>query len=207
MSQQAERQPTPEPTVRTRQKADRREALLRAARLLIAKQGYSRMRLEDLAGAAGISGPAVYRHFSSKDAVLVELLVGISDRLLAGGRSILVETTDSDERLQQLVALQMDFALTEPELILIYDRDRYHLPAEALSYVRRTQRQYVEIWIQAIGDAVPSGAIEVDRTRAHAVIGLINSTPRIPKTVSRKQARDVISAMALAALGVDPTAV
>lgn len=198
----SDQQEVPHATLRRRQKADRREALLRAARPLIAKQGYLGVRLEDLGGAAGISGPAVYRHFASKDAVLAELLIGISDRLLVGGRQIQAESPRPVDALRALVDWQVDFALTEPELILIYDRDRYNLAVDALAYVRRTQRQYVEIWVDTIGRAVTAGAVDLDRTRAHAVIGLINSTPRNPKTVSTEQTRRVVTAMALGALGV-----
>jgi hypothetical protein len=42
----------------------------------------------------------------------------------------------------------------------------------------------------------------VDRTRAHAVIGLINSTPRIPGTSESGRTREVLTGMALGALGI-----
>jgi hypothetical protein len=38
--------------------------------------------------AAGVSGPAIYRHFPNKESLLVELLVGISTRLLDGARGV-----------------------------------------------------------------------------------------------------------------------
>ena len=75
-------------TPRQQLKADRREALLAAAKHLIAKHGYLGVRLEDIGGAAGVSGPAVYRHFASKDAVLAALLVGISHTLRDGGQRV-----------------------------------------------------------------------------------------------------------------------
>ena len=75
-------------TARQQLKADRRDALLAAAKRLIAKHGYLGVRLEDIGGAAGVSGPAVYRHFASKDAVLAALLVGISHTLHDGGARI-----------------------------------------------------------------------------------------------------------------------
>ena len=161
------------------------------------------MRLEDIGGAAGVSGPAVYRHFASKDAVLAALLVGISHTLRDGGQRIQQSAASPSEALLGLMAWQLDFALTEPELILIYDRDRFHLPREDLQDVRRTQRAYVEIWVDAISAAVPSGSVQVDRTRAHAVIGLINSTPRIPGTSGSGQTREVLTDLALGALGLD----
>jgi AcrR family transcriptional regulator len=190
-------------TSRQQLKADRREALLAAAKRLIAKHGYLGVRLEDIGGAAGVSGPAVYRHFASKDAVLAALLVGISHTLRDGGRRIRQSAPSPAQALLGLVAWQLDFALTEPELILIYDRDRFHLPPQDLQDVRRTQRAYVEIWVDVIGAAAPSGSVEADRTRAHAVIGLINSAPRIPGTSGTGPTREVLIDMALRALGLD----
>ena len=78
-------------TARQRDKADRRRALLDAAKRQMATYGYLGVRLDDIAGEAGISGPAVYRHFRSKDAVLAALMVGISDELRDGGRRIVRE--------------------------------------------------------------------------------------------------------------------
>ena len=189
-------------TPRQQLKADRREALLAAAKHLIAKHGYLGVRLEDIGGAAGVSGPAVYRHFASKDAVLAALLVGISRTLRDGGQRVRQSAPSPSQALLGLVTWQLDFALTEPELILIYDRDRFHLPPQDLQDVRRTQRAYVEIWVEAISAAAPSGSVEVDRTRAHAVIGLINSTPRIPGTSESGRTREVLTGMALGALGL-----
>ena len=65
-------------------KSDRRLQLLAAAERLFAERGFLAVRLEDIGAAAGVSGPAIYRHFPNKEALLVELLVGISTRLLAG---------------------------------------------------------------------------------------------------------------------------
>ena len=78
-------------TRRSRQKSDRRSALLTAAERLIAEKGFLAVRLEDIGSAAGVSGPAIYRHFPNKEALLVELLVGISTRLLAGAQAVVAE--------------------------------------------------------------------------------------------------------------------
>lgn len=75
-------------TVREQRKAERRQQLLDAAASLFAERGFTSVRLEDLGAAVGISGPAVYRHFPNKEAVLVELMVGISEYLLDGGREV-----------------------------------------------------------------------------------------------------------------------
>src|SRR3712207_8448799 len=63
----------------------RREQILRAAAQLFAARGARAVGVDDVGAAVGVTGPAIYRHFASKDAMLAEMLVRISERLLAGG--------------------------------------------------------------------------------------------------------------------------
>src|ERR1700742_1555704 len=78
----------PATTRRSRAKSDRRSQLIAAAERLVAERGYLAVRLEGIGAAGGVSAPAIYRHFPSKEALLVELLVGISTRLLAGATDV-----------------------------------------------------------------------------------------------------------------------
>ncbi|MEV0945801.1 TetR/AcrR family transcriptional regulator [Rhodococcus sp. NPDC049939] len=177
-------------------KADRRRQLLDAAARLMAERGFLGVRLEDLGSAVGISGPAVYRHFPNKDAVLVELLVGISTRLFEGGWHVAAQALSPSEALESLVDFHLDFALTEPDLIRIQDRDLENLPADARREVRQTQRRYVEVWVKVLLEVDPSLDETDARTKAHAAFGLINSTPHSadPKTPlrTRKVLRDMV---------------
>src|SRR4051812_47556496 len=123
-------------TRRSRLKSDRRSKLLAAAESQIAQRGYHAVRLEDIGSAAGVSGPAIYRHFPNKEAMLAELLVGVSTRLLAGARSVVAGARSPQDALNGLVDFHLDFALGEPDLIRIQDRDLAHLPDRAKRQVR-----------------------------------------------------------------------
>lgn len=268
-------------TRREQLKAERRRQLLDAGARLIADRGFLGVRLDDLGAAVGISGPAVYRHFASKEALLVELLVGVSQRLLAGGRAVFAEhltdegdagdgtelrdgtepqdgaeprddavdryhqgrdddggrvdvafrgedggrvgiavradgdrdgvdaggctaRVDAETALAALVDFHLDFALGEPELIRIQDRDLDNVPASARRQVRRTQREYVEIWVDVLCRLLPALPEEQARVRAHAVFGLLNSTPHSATSATAARARPVLRDMALSALAVPP---
>jgi AcrR family transcriptional regulator len=170
------------PNRRSQLKSDRRLQLLSAAERLFAERGFLAVRLEDIGAAAGVSGPAIYRHFPNKESLLVELLVGISTRLLAGARDVRARSTDAAAALDDLIDFHLDFALGEPDLIRIQDRDLAHLPEAAEKQVRKAQRQYVEVWVGVLRDLNP-GLAEADaRLTAHAVFGLLNSTPHSMKS-------------------------
>src|SRR6202048_2225945 len=189
---------------RSRRKSDRRLQLLAAAERLFAERGFLTVRLEDIGAAAGVSGPAIYRHFPSKESLLVELLVGISTRLLAGAREVRSRETDAAAALDGLIDFHLDFALGEPDLIRIQDRDLAHLPAAAQRQVRRAQRQYVEVWVAVLRELNPELAEADARLTAHAVFGFLNSTPHSMKSAERParavRSRAVMRAMTVAAL-------
>lgn len=190
---------------RSRLKSDRRTQLLAAAERLFAQRGFVAVRLEDIGAAAGVSGPAIYRHFPNKEALLVELLVGISTRLLAGARAVESGDQSPEAVLDGLVDFHLDFALGEPDLIRIQDRDLAHLPAPAQRQVRSAQRQYVEVWVGVLR-ALRAGLDEADaRMMAHAAFGLLNSTPHSMKPTGTRLAapersRAVLRAMTISAL-------
>lgn len=189
-------------TRRGRQKSDRRSKLLAAAGHLIAERGFLAVRLEDIGAAAGISGPAIYRHFAGKEALLVELLVGISTRLQAGGQAVVDNAASPADALAALIEFHLDFALGEPDLIRIQDRDLANLPAAALRQVRRAQRRYVESWVGVLRDLNPGLDEDSARVMAHAAFGLLNSTPYSVRPTAPAQSRAVLRAMTSAALGV-----
>lgn len=199
-------------TQRGKAKENRRQALLSAAASLFALNGFNRVSLEDLGAAAGVSGPAVYRHFSGKQAVLADLLVTVSQELLDGGRQVVAGNADPLAALRRLVEFQVDFALGKPDVIRVQDRDFSNLSEQDQSAVRTLQRSYVEVWVDVLAKVHPGLDAAELRMRAHATFGLINSTPHSVRSHGRRitagAARPLLERMALAALTVDsaPTA-
>ena len=193
------------PNRRSQLKSDRRQQLLSAAERLFAERGFLAVRLEDIGAAAGVSGPAIYRHFPNKESLLVELLVGISAALLAGARAVQDRAAEAAATLDGLIDFHLDFALGEPDLIRIQDRDLAHLPTTAQRQVRKAQRQYVEIWVGMLRELNAELAEADARLMAHAVFGLLNSTPHSMKSDDTKPARalrsrTIMKTMTLAAL-------
>ncbi|GAA1445529.1 SACE_7040 family transcriptional regulator [Leifsonia poae] len=197
-------QATSRPTQRSQAKADRRAALLAAAAGLFAERGFNGVSIEDLGAAAGVSGPAVYRHFAGKQAVLGALLVGVSQHLLDGGTEVATAAPEPSTALRSLIAFHVDFALSEPDTIRVQDRDLDALPDSERRAVRRLQRRYIELWMDVLSSlhpSVPSGEL---RMRVQATFGLINSTPHSVRaggtSTDAAMARPVLERMAWAGL-------
>ncbi len=155
----------------------RREQILATAAELFAQKGFHGVSIAELGAACGFSGPALYRHFRSKDAVLAEMLVSISDELLTVGRQRVKDAASPAEALRSLIDWHVSFALEHKALIVVQDRDWGALPVEAREKVRETQRKYVELWARQLRAVDTELSAKQARAAVHATFGLINSTP------------------------------
>src|SRR5665213_828934 len=190
-----------EVTRRSRMKAERRLQLVRAASRLFAERGFRAVSMEDLAAEAGVSGPAVYRHFTSKEALLANLLIDVSEQLLDRGRQRATSASPR-EALASLVAFHTDFALRDRELIRIQDHDFANLALEDARTVSRLQRSYLEVWVGVLRRIDPALSEGVARTKIQAVFGLLNSTPHSASHRDTEATRAILEAMAMDALGL-----
>ncbi|MGW7550902.1 SACE_7040 family transcriptional regulator [Streptomyces rimosus] len=160
----------------------RREQILKEAARLFAERGFHGVGVDEIGAAVGISGPGLYRHFAGKDAMLAELLVGISERLLDGGRIRAASGGDTPAAvLDALIDGHIDFALDDRPLITVHDRELDRLREADRKRVRRLQREYVELWVQVVREVYPASAEADARASVHAVFGLLNSTPHLSR--------------------------
>ncbi|MCR2811980.1 MULTISPECIES: SACE_7040 family transcriptional regulator [Microbacterium] len=191
-------------TDRGRAKADRHAALLREAARLFADRGFAGVSLEDLGAAVGVTGPAVYRHFPNKQALLGAILVGVSQGLRDGGREVVDAGGEPVDVLDGLIRFHVDFALASADVIRVQDRELTSLVDAERRAVRRLQREYVELWVAVLSRRYPALSAPEARVRAHACFGLINSTPHSLRaardTVADADVRGILRAMARASL-------
>src|SRR3954451_7688107 len=155
----------------------RRQQILDTAAALFADRGFHGVSVADLGAACGISGPALYKHFPSKQAMLAEMLVSISEELLRVGTQRVTEAVDPAAAVAALIDWHVDFALRHRPLIVVQDRDWESLPLEARERVRTLQREYVDLWAAELQLLHARLELATARSMAHAAFGLINSTP------------------------------
>ncbi|MFI1253432.1 TetR/AcrR family transcriptional regulator [Streptomyces netropsis] len=186
----------------------RREQILREAARLFAERGFHGVGVDEIGAAVGISGPGLYRHFAGKDAMLAELLVGISERLFDGGCRRVAEAAaeaDGDPAavLDSLIDGHIDFALDDRALITLHDRELGQLRDSDRKLVRSLQRRYVELWVAVVRRLHPDATESDVRGAVHAVFGLLNSTPHLSRPAAlpgREATAALLRRLALGAL-------
>lgn len=196
-------------TGRRTAKADRRRRYLGAAARLFAAHGFDRVSIDDLGAGAGVSGPALYRHFSGKDAILVALLEEASERLLDGAQAVIEQSVLAASSvagaapadvLAALVTFHAEFAVAERDVIRVQDRELDRLPPEDNRRIRSLQRRYVQLWADRLRLLLPEASDAEIEVRLHGVFGLLNSTPHHPLAAQVPGVRDLLTATAFAAL-------
>lgn len=83
--------------------AQRREQLLDVAAELFAKAGYARATTSELAKAAGVTEPIIYRHFKSKRDLFVALIERTGQDTLDQWEKDVADAVDPAERLKRLI--------------------------------------------------------------------------------------------------------
>ncbi|MEU3016825.1 MULTISPECIES: TetR/AcrR family transcriptional regulator [unclassified Nocardiopsis] len=179
---------------------ERRTAILGAAARLFAAHGYRGVTIDDLGRAVGTTGPALYRHFPGKEALLGAVLVDVSERLARRGRALVADADGPEEALEALLRGHIDFSLGEPDLITVHDRELGNLTDDDRRRVRRLQRGYVEEWVNVLAALRPAAPRADLRASVHAAFGLLNSTPHSRGPLSRAAMSALLLRMGHAAL-------
>ncbi|CRM75172.1 MULTISPECIES: TetR/AcrR family transcriptional regulator [Pseudomonas] len=97
--------------LRERQKAERRQAISKAAVELFERQGFQNTTIEQIAGQAGVSPPTVFKYFGNKQEIILEILHHADQRAISDTRSLIHQIDDPVEALCHLERLLTGYAL------------------------------------------------------------------------------------------------
>ena len=178
----------------------RREQLLEAAASLFAERGFHGVGIDDIGAAAGISGPGVYRHFPSKQALLEALCDRAMTRMLEGARGISAAHADPQARLEALVDLHVLFAVEERALIGVWVREMRALSDDVRRSLRRRMRAYEQPWhdvLALLRDDLEAAEVAVV---AASTLAMLNATAFTTPEVSQDRLARLLKRMALSAL-------
>ena len=177
-----------------------KQRLLVNGAALFAHKGFHGVGVEELGESVGLTGPSIYRHFRTKGALLAEMLISASTSLLNGAKQEINAHVNPEQTLSGLISRHVEFALSNPDLIRVHERDFNNLDEADARKVRRIQRRYVELWVEEIQKVRINETADNARTMAHAVFGLLNSTPRLHTGQKHEDVASLMHDLALRAL-------
>lgn len=133
--------------------------------------------LADIGAAAGVSGPAIYRHFANKADLLQTLCHQTIDRLIefVGPRR-----DDPRQELESLIDGQVRLVIAYPEMVRVFEDEERSLPADLRRQVRDRERDHARRWTEALRRLCPGTGTDLLDIKVFAAVGMILSMPRWP---------------------------
>lgn len=151
---------------------DIKDLILDAADRLLARYGYKKMTIDDLAREVGIGKGTIYLHFSSKEDVALSRIDRVIERLLEQMKEIAASEKSDDEKIKQMLVLRVMYRF---ENVQHYSESLADVLSSLRSSVNQRREKYfeseAEIFARVILDGQESGEFRgkmnaVDTARA-----------------------------------------
>ena len=133
---------------------DRRRRIIDAAREVFASQSYARVGTADLAKAAGISEPALYRYFRSKKDLFLATLRSTAPKLLEIWQNIACDVDDPLETVWAIGVHYYDYLQSESGGMKLH----FQALSEAQDpEIRRALREHFEDFVSFLAETLEEG--------------------------------------------------
>jgi AcrR family transcriptional regulator len=183
-----------------RRPRDRKSTIITAAAELFSARGFAAIGIDDIGERVGITGPAIYRHFKGKDALLLAVL-------LDAVSAYEVDTQAMERGLRRVVADTVTTALDNPAGLATYVRERHRLTGDDRAALSTAERGLRVRWRKVIALAHP----ELDSRRIAdryaamlaALSGIALRTPAINRPQLDRLLVDALMALLIAPM-VEP---
>jgi len=156
--------------------AERRVQILTAAAHLFRQRGFVGVGIDDIGAAVGVSGPAVYRYFPSKQAVLAEIVRGYVRALGAecGRRAQAAARTGGDAAVERYI---LDSAITvglrDPDGLVVYLRQLAYLDPADRESILADRKALADAWDSVLRSLHVDGALAARQLRLRCVAGVL----------------------------------
>lgn len=136
------------------QQKETREAILDATDSLLARYGYRKMTIDDLAGEVGIGKGSIYLHFPSKEEIVLSHVDRIVERLVERLKIIIAQDTSCEEKLRQMIVERVIFRF---DSVQHYTQNLNDLLAALRPKLLERRRKYFEIEAQIFSEVIETG--------------------------------------------------
>lgn len=141
----------------------RREELLEISARLFAEQGVRATTVRHIADAAGILSGSLYHHFSSKEAIVDEVLREFLDGLFATYNDIVQHSSGPRDALENLVRASFRAIHDSRDQVAIYQDEVKHLQGiPRFDYLDQRNREFRDMWIEVLEAGQAGGDFRAD---------------------------------------------
>lgn len=181
-------------------RSGRREAILEVALDLFARHGYQATGIDDIGAALNITGPAIYRHFGSKQELLAAAFAYSFELRRQEILTAIEAGASPRERLELLIRYTVHDTLEHKSLLTLYTTELGHLMPEDSRAVRRKVKEFTNVWVSTLVDVFPSLPKSEATMAVHCVQYLIATLAYTDGGLGRARLEELLVDMSMAAL-------
>ncbi|MGV8057060.1 MAG: TetR/AcrR family transcriptional regulator [Smithellaceae bacterium] len=167
---------------RKKEKENRRNAILKAARKLFFEKGFRAVTVDKIAANAEISKGTIYLYFNSKEEIYVQILIADNIEFHTRVSNVFQKDVSASELLLEFGKLYVDFFLYDKELFRIFmafmiRADQTILTEEQNGNLLRTANDNIQLIAEILQKGINSGEFSPDinvRQGQNAIWGLLN---------------------------------
>ena len=141
---------------------DKRDAILRAATDVFARNGFFQSQVADVARAAGVAAGTVYLYFRSKDDLLVSIFERTMREAIEDGRAALERVADPRQRLERLARLHLERLGRDRELAVVFQVELRQSTKFMERFSNTFLRDYIGMLRETIADGQKAGLFRAD---------------------------------------------
>lgn len=135
----------------------RRHEVFHAAVHLFLKQGFQETSMQQIAEAAGIGKSTLYDYFPTKDDILVFTVEDEIIEALEHAQEIASRNIPAQEKLRQIMQMQMGFLEANKQLLLKLSFESQRLKAESQERIQEKRHIYQDLIRSIIEDGIRGG--------------------------------------------------
>ncbi|MFC8102702.1 TetR/AcrR family transcriptional regulator [Streptomyces sp. NPDC057363] len=152
----------------------RAAAIRHAALELFTQRGYAATTMADIGQAVGIRGPSLYKHVASKQQLLVEIMVGTMEALIAEHDAAVRGTVDPRERLRRATEAHVRYHARHRHEAFVGTREIRSLEEPNRSEVLCRRDAYEQAFRDLVQAGVDCGRFHVTSVRlaSYAILDL-----------------------------------
>lgn len=161
---------------------ERSRLILDTAAELFYEKGFHGTSVDELGARAGLSGPALYRHFSGKDEILGTLVTEAMERLIHAVEPVL---DDPVADLERLIRHHVEFAVVHRNLVNVTQREERSLVDPWLRTITEQRLEYLRGWEAAVRRRLPVATDEEVTVATQTCLSVVFSIAYWPDEASR----------------------
>jgi TetR/AcrR family fatty acid metabolism transcriptional regulator len=134
-------------------KADKRDAILRAAIETFAARGFFNAQVADVARSAGVAAGTVYLYFRGKDDLLISIFERTMTDAIAAGRESVAAKRGAIERLREIARLHFERLGRDRNLAVVFQVEL----RQSTKFMEQFSATYLREYLGIIRDVIAQG--------------------------------------------------